>query len=186
MKHKITLELSTTDYNLLKDIADACKWPIEEVAMQCLKSGMPPSLSKVPAAFHDELLSLNALSDQALMQVADGKVPAPKEKSELYKKAKDASPEIIAEGKAIFEGKGTCVNCHGKKGDGNGPAGKVLNPGPRNFTNCKFHKKRKDGEMMWVIKNGSPGTGMVPLIPATISEEEGWKVIAYERSFCKK
>jgi hypothetical protein len=27
---------------------------------------------------------------------------------------------------------------------------------------------------------------MVPLIPATISEEEGWKVIAYERSFCKK
>ncbi len=25
-----------------------------------------------------------------------------------------------------------------------------------------------------------------PLIPATISEEEGWKVIAYERSFCEK
>jgi hypothetical protein len=87
MKKKITLELSTTDYNLLKDIADACKWPIEEVAMQCLKSGMPPSLSKVPAAFHDELLSLNALSDQALMKVADGKAPAPKEKDELYKKA---------------------------------------------------------------------------------------------------
>jgi mono/diheme cytochrome c family protein len=110
---------------------------------------------------------------------------AKKDKSPYGKKSKDASPEIIAEGKAIFEGKGTCVNCHGKDGDGNGPAGKVLNPGPRNFTNCKFHKKRKDGEMMWVIKNGSPGTGMVPLIPATISEEEGWKVIAYERSFCK-
>jgi hypothetical protein len=87
MRKKITLELSTTDYNLLKDIADACKWPIEEVAMQCLNSGMPPSLSKVPTAFHDELLSLNALSDQDLMKVADGKWPAPKEKSELYKKA---------------------------------------------------------------------------------------------------
>ena len=104
----------------------------------------------------------------------------------LYKKAKKASPEIIAEGKKIFEGKGTCVNCHGKKGDGNGPAGKVLNPGPRNFTNCKFHKKRKDGELFWVVKNGSPGTGMVSMIPATITEEEGWKVLAYERSFCKK
>jgi len=116
---------------------------------------------------------------------ADQRSAAKKDKSPLYDKAEDASPEIIAEGKAIFEGKGTCVNCHGKDGDGNGPAGKVLNPGPRNFTNCKFHKKRKDGELMWVIKNGSPGTGMVPLIPATISEEEGWKVIAYERSFCK-
>jgi len=40
--------------------------------------------------------------------------------------------------------------------------------------------------MMWVIKNGSPGTGMVPLVPATISVEEAWKVIAYERSFCAK
>ena len=117
---------------------------------------------------------------------ADKRAAAKKNKSPYGKKSKDATPEIIAEGKAIFEGKGTCVNCHGKAGDGNGPAGKVLNPGPRNFTNCKFHKKRKEGELMWVIKNGSPGTGMVPLIPATISEEEGWKVIAYERSFCKK
>jgi len=118
---------------------------------------------------------------------ADKRAEAKKTKppENLYKRAKDASPEIIAEGKALFEGKGTCVNCHGKNGDGNGPAGKVLNPGPRNFTNCKFHKKRKDGELMWVIKNGSPGTGMVPLVPATISEEEAWKVIAYERSFCK-
>ena len=103
-----------------------------------------------------------------------------------FGKLKKASPEIIAEGKKIFEGKGTCVNCHGKAGDGNGPAGKVLNPGPRNFTNCKFHKKRKDGELFWVVKNGSPGTGMVSMIPATITEEEGWKVLAYERSFCEK
>jgi len=116
---------------------------------------------------------------------ADKRAAAKKDKSPLYAKAEEASAEVIAEGKAIFEGKGTCVNCHGKEGNGQGPAGKVLNPGPRDFTNCKFHKKRKDGELMWVIKNGSPGTGMVPLIPATISEEEGWKVIAYERSFCK-
>ena len=87
MKKKVTLELSMTDYNFLKDIADACKWPVEEVAMQCMKCGMPPSLSKVPAAFHDELLSLNALSDRDLMSVVDGKSSAPEEKRELYKKA---------------------------------------------------------------------------------------------------
>jgi len=97
----------------------------------------------------------------------------------------EATPENIAKGKALFEGKGTCFNCHGKDGDGQGEAGKILNPSPRNFTNCKFHKKRKDGELFWVIKNGSVGTGMVPLIPAAITELEAWTIINYERSFCK-
>lgn len=87
MKKRITLELSTTDYNLLKEVADACKWPIEEVVIQCVKGGMPPSLSKVPNAFHDELLALNGLSDRDLMKVVDGKWPASKGKGELYKKA---------------------------------------------------------------------------------------------------
>jgi len=96
------------------------------------------------------------------------------------------TPENVAKGKALFEGKGTCFNCHGKEGKGDGPAGQILNPSPRDFTNCKFHKKRKDGELFWVIKNGSPGTGMVPLIPAAINEEEAWTIINYERSFCKK
>ena len=95
------------------------------------------------------------------------------------------TPENIAKGKAMFEGKGTCFNCHGKEGNGDGPAGAILNPSPRNFTNCKFHKKRKDGELFWVIKNGSAGTGMVSLIPAAINEEEAWIIINYERSFCK-
>ena len=97
----------------------------------------------------------------------------------------EATPENIAKGKALYEGKGTCFNCHGKDGKGDGPAGAILNPSPRNFTNCKFHKKRKDGELFWVIKNGSPGTGMVSLIPAAITEEEAWTIINYERSFCK-
>jgi cytochrome c peroxidase len=94
--------------------------------------------------------------------------------------------ENILKGKALFEGKGTCFNCHGKEGKGDGPAGQILNPSPRNFTNCKFHKKRKDGEMFWVIKNGSPGTGMVSLIPAAITEEEAWTIINYERAFCEE
>ena len=100
------------------------------------------------------------------------------------------TPENIAKGKAIYEGKGTCFNCHGTAGDGNGPAGAILNPTPRNFTNPKFHKNRTDGEMMWVIKNGSKGpngtggpTAMVPLVPAAITEDDAWYVILYERSF---
>ena len=95
-----------------------------------------------------------------------------------------ATPENIAKGKALFEGKGTCFNCHGKTGEGNGPAGAILNPSPRNFTNCKFHKKRKDGELFWVVKNGSPGTGMPALVKGNVlTEEEAWHVLLYVRSF---
>ncbi|MEK6670659.1 MAG: cytochrome c [Nitrospirota bacterium] len=97
----------------------------------------------------------------------------------------EPTPENVAKGKALFEGKGTCFNCHGKNGDGQGEAGKVLNPSPRDFTNCKFHKKRKDGELFWVMKNGSVGTGMISLVPAIITEDEAWLIIHYERTFCK-
>ncbi len=99
---------------------------------------------------------------------------------------KNATQHIIAEGKRVYEGKGGCHTCHGKEGDGNGPAARQLNPSPRDFTNCQFQKRRSDGELFWVLHNGSPGTGMIPMIPVTINEEEAWKVIAYERSFCKK
>ncbi len=129
----------------------------------------------------------------ATMAVAEEKDPlkprVPADQMADAKAMKNPTPEgeaTIAKGKALFEGKGTCFNCHGKTGEGNGPAGAILNPSPRNFTNCKFHKKRKDGELFWVIKNGSPGTGMVSLTPGTISEEEAWTIIRYERTFCVK
>ncbi len=93
------------------------------------------------------------------------------------------TPENIARGKAIYEGKGSCFRCHGMGGKGDGLVGQNMNPTPRNFTNPKFHKNRTDGEMFWVIKNGSAGTGMVPLIGTAITEEEAWIVILYERSF---
>src|SRR2546430_17352051 len=93
------------------------------------------------------------------------------------------TPENIAKGKAIFEGKGTCFNCHGLSGKGDGPAGAILNPTPRDFTNPKFHKLQSDGEMFWVIKNGSARTGKVPLICTVITEEEAWYAITYERTF---
>ena len=89
---------------------------------------------------------------------------------------------MLAEGKAIFEGKGTCFTCHGMGGKGDGPAATGLDPSPRNFTNSAFEKAKTPGEMMWVLKNGSAGTAMIPVVGAVITEEEGWKAILYERS----
>ncbi len=99
------------------------------------------------------------------------------------------TPEVLAEGKAIFLGRGTCFQCHGPEGKGDGGAAKVLPIQPRNFTNPAFKKLRTPGEMMWVLKNGSlgqsgkvPGTGMLPIVGQFLSEEDGWKVIFYELS----
>jgi mono/diheme cytochrome c family protein len=93
------------------------------------------------------------------------------------------TPENIAKGKKIYEGKGSCFQCHGMSGEGDGPVGQSMNPSPRNFTNPKFHKNRTDGEMLWVLKNGVGGTGMIPAVGGPITEEEAWYVILYERSF---
>lgn len=97
--------------------------------------------------------------------------------------------EILAEGKEIFLGRGTCFQCHGPEGRGDGGAAKVLPIQPRNFANPQFKKLRTPGELMWVLKNGSlgqtgkvPGTGMLPIVGQFLSEEDGWKVLLYELS----
>ena len=93
-----------------------------------------------------------------------------------------ASADIINEGERIYQTKGTCFTCHGTSGRGDGPAGAELNPKPRNFTNPQFHALRTDGELFWVIRNGSPGTRMFSYSPSVVTEEEAWKVIRYLRT----
>ena len=87
--------------------------------------------------------------------------------------------ENIEEGRKVYFGHGLCVTCHGKDGKG------VKVPGhpPRDFTNAKWQEVRTDGEMMWMLKNGSPGTSMPVRVGKVISEAEGWKVILFIRTF---
>lgn len=115
---------------------------------------------------------------------ADQMDEAKKLSTSLFKNAKDAPKEIVDQGKSLYEGKGSCFNCHGKSGKGDGPIGAMLTPKPRDLTHCEFQNTRSDGELFWVVKNGVTGTGMMSLIPSTVNEEEGWKIIAYVRSFC--
>jgi mono/diheme cytochrome c family protein len=94
-----------------------------------------------------------------------------------------STPANIAKGKALYNAKGTCFTCHGAEGKGDGIVGSALNPSPRNFHNPVFWKNRTDGELMWILKHGSAGTGMVTLVPSTITEVEGWKIITYLHTF---
>ena len=94
----------------------------------------------------------------------------------------ETNPERIQAGRQIYFGKGLCVTCHSNNGKG------VRIPGhsSRDFTNEKWQELRTDGELMWVLKNGSPGTGMPMRVGKVITEEEGWNVIQFIRTFADK
>ncbi len=92
------------------------------------------------------------------------------------------SSETVEQGRIIYEGKGTCVNCHGAHGRGDGPGSANLNPPPRVFRSHGFWRHRTEGEIFWVIKHGSPGTAMIPF-GGMLTDEEIWTVMQYERSF---
>ena len=97
-----------------------------------------------------------------------------------------ASEEMIAKGKALYEGKAFCKVCHGPDGKGLGAdiaPGSLKGPLPRNFTDKKWQAARTDGELFWILKNGSKGTAMAPFIPLVLTEEEAWQVLQYVRSF---
>ena len=99
------------------------------------------------------------------------------------------NPEVLQKGKALFEGKAFCRACHGADGKG---LGMVLDystfkgPLPRNFTDKMWQQTRTDGELFWILKNGSPGTDMASFIPLILTEEEAWQVLMYVRSFGAK
>jgi len=124
--------------------------------------------------------SLSETAEQHMMQP---RVPADKlVEARALKSPLPDSPEIVEKGKALYRGKGTCFNCHGQDGGGDGPVAASLNPSPRNFQHHGFWRHRTEGEIFWVIKHGSTGTSMIGF-DGLLSDEEIWAVIQYERSF---
>lgn len=93
------------------------------------------------------------------------------------------TPEILQKGRDIFHGKGFCAICHGRDGKGLGKDLELKGALPRNFTDSDWQAARSDGELFWILKNGSKGTAMASFIPLVLSEEEAWEVIIYVRSF---
>ena len=96
-----------------------------------------------------------------------------------------STKENIEKGKTLFHGKAFCVTCHGKDGRGYSDIPGLVGKLPRNFTDKGWQAARKDGELLWVLKNGSAGTAMAPFVPLVLTEEEAWHVLLYVRSFGK-
>ncbi|CAI2719176.1 c-type cytochrome [Nitrospina watsonii] len=75
-----------------------------------------------------------------------------------------------------------CKVCHGPAGNGLGMMAQGLSAMPRNFTCGETMQEITDGQMFWVIKNGTP-TGMPPY--PFMDETDVWKVILYIRQLAK-
>ena len=76
-----------------------------------------------------------------------------------------------------------CVLCHGEKGDGHGVLATQFLPPPRNFA-CKATVNGiPDGQLFWIIHNGSPGTAM----PAheSLGDDDVWQLVAYLRTLAR-
>lgn len=127
--------------------------------------------------------------DGAVLWAADAQVLRPRVPPDQMAAARavvnplQATPELLEKGRALFEGKAFCKACHGADGKGLGPGLELKGPLPRNFTDKKWQVARTDGELFWILKNGSPGTDMASFIPLVLTEEEAWQILLYVRSF---
>jgi mono/diheme cytochrome c family protein len=92
-----------------------------------------------------------------------------------------ANPEQLAAGRRLYEKEAnpSCQICHGIKGDGMGPLSGQFDPPPRNFACAQTVKGIPDGQLFWIIQNGSPGTSM-PGFKA-LREDQIWQLVTYLR-----
>ena len=109
-------------------------------------------------------------------------VSAPDEFLRLKNPLKSDSINLFA-GESLFHTDAqptACKICHGSTGNGMGMMAPGLNPPPRNFSCSETMKNISDGQMFWVVKNGSPDTGMVAY--KSLSDVQVWLIFLYLRA----
>jgi mono/diheme cytochrome c family protein len=82
-----------------------------------------------------------------------------------------------------------CAKCHGEQGKGDGPGAAMLNPKPRDYTDCKVMQNKKDEELIKVITDGGEAAGMsADMQPwgGTLSADEIRDLVKFVRGFCKQ
>lgn len=98
----------------------------------------------------------------------------------------ESTTENIAAGKILYKKKAkplACSQCHNRRGKGDGIMVRGMNPKPRDFSCQKMMKNIPDGQLFWVIKNGSKGTGMMGF--KMLSDDQIWQLVSYIRKLAK-
>ena len=98
----------------------------------------------------------------------------------------ESTPENIAAGEMLYK-KGAkplaCSQCHGRRGKGNGKMATGMTPKPRDFSCRTMMKDIPDGQLFWIIKNGSKGTGMMGF--KMLKDDQIWQLVSYIRKLTK-
>ena len=96
-----------------------------------------------------------------------------------------ADPARIAMGRRLYEKEASpaCEMCHGIRGDGKGALAAQFDPRPRNFACAQTVNGIPDGQLFWIVRNGSPGTSMPGF--KRLSDEQIWSIVLYLRRLAK-
>ena len=117
---------------------------------------------------------------------AAGECPQPRFTQKAPEPIYGTSNPLLAESRHIDAGASLynetakpapCQICHGKRGDGKGQLASQFNPPPRNFACAETVFDVSDGQLFWIIKNGSPGTSMPSF--KTLSDDQIWQLVLY-------
>ena len=90
-----------------------------------------------------------------------------------------ADAASIAAGKIVYTKE--CLQCHGKKGMGDGPNSATLDKAPAPL-NKAIVRAQTDGELFWKIKEGKKP---MPSTKKNLTDNQRWQVVNYIRTFCK-
>jgi mono/diheme cytochrome c family protein len=91
-----------------------------------------------------------------------------------------SDPDILEQGRQLYIGAENidvnCAACHGKNG-------KPVKKGARDFRQTERMQLYSDSQWFWRVSEGVKGTKMPAWKKKLKSEEDRWKIIAYERTF---
>lgn len=89
-----------------------------------------------------------------------------------------ANAGVISRGEALYQAH--CATCHGRTGEGNGPAAAGMSPPPADLRWLMSRPIASDGYLMWALSEGGTilGTAM-PAFKDALSENQRWTIIRY-------
>jgi mono/diheme cytochrome c family protein len=136
------------------------------------------------------LLVSSCVSDGGRFGIAE--CPQPRFTGKAPEPAYSRTNPLVADstslqmGRQIYEetAQPSCSVCHGVNGDGKGPLSNQFNPSPRNFACAETVSGIPDGQLFWIIQNGSPGTSMPSF--DYLGDEEIWQLVLHLRSLAEK
>ncbi|BAO44376.1 conserved hypothetical protein [Thiolapillus brandeum] len=86
----------------------------------------------------------------------------------------------LQEGENLYTS--NCAACHGSRGQGDGEAGKNLNPRPANIARFAKMPMASDGYLLWTISEGGVPVGSaMPPFKDSLKQDDIWKIMLYLR-----